>query len=400
MRIAFFDCFAGISGNMVLGALLDAGLDREKLEEELVKLGLSGYQIHVQSVHRRGLHGTHVEVEVSEKQPTRHLRDIEATILESTVPEVVKEHSLAIFRRLAEAEARVHGSSIEAVHFHEVGAVDAIIDVVGAALGLWLLGVEKVYASAVHVGRGTVECAHGTLPVPAPATLELLRGVPIYGRDIDSELVTPTGAAILATLAQTFGDAPPMKVAAIGYGAGTRELPLPNLLRLTIGETGAELEGFEEDSVTLIETNIDDMNPQWYEHVMEQLFDAGALDVFLTPIQMKHNRPAIQISVIVPMAELQAVLSVLFTETTTIGVRTSVKRRWKLQRERILVQTPLGAIHVKVSRRGRQILNLLPEHRDCQKIATERRVPLKEVHQVALESARSHLQSTSVEPDR
>jgi uncharacterized protein (TIGR00299 family) protein len=239
MKIAYFDCFSGMSGNMILGALLDAGLDLEAWQAELSKLQVSGYEIQVRSVERNGLHGTHVEVNVTETQPARHLHHIEAIITGSDLPEWVTTTSLAVFRRLAEAEARVHGASPQDIHFHEVGGVDAIVDIVGAALGLWLMGVDQVYASAVHVGRGTVECAHGVLPVPAPATMELLTGVPIYGRDVDAELVTPTGAAIVTTLAQAFGSSPPMTVKNIGYGAGTRELPIANLLRVTIGDATA-----------------------------------------------------------------------------------------------------------------------------------------------------------------
>lgn len=236
MRIAYLDCFSGISGNMVLGALLDAGLELERLQGELARLNLDGYQIVAREVHRRGLKGTYVEVQTEEQYVGRHLQDIEGIIDASALPDAVKEQSRAIFRRLAQAEAKVHGEPIEHVHFHEVGAVDAIVDVVGSAIGFWLLGVEKVYASHVHVGRGTIECAHGCIPLPAPATAELLQGVPIYGRDVDAELVTPTGAAILTTLAAGYGPGPAMIVSRIGYGAGTRDLPIANLLRISIGE--------------------------------------------------------------------------------------------------------------------------------------------------------------------
>ena len=236
MRIAYLDCFSGISGNMVLGALLDAGLELERLQAELAKLNLTGYQIIAREVRRRGLKGTYVEVEAEEQHMGRHLQDIEEIIESSALPLPVKEQSRAIFNRLARAEAKVHGEPIDHVHFHEVGAVDAIVDVVGSCIGFWLMGVEKVYASYVHVGRGTIECAHGCIPLPAPATAELLQGVPIYGRDIDAELVTPTGAAILTTMAAAYGGGPAMVVSQIGYGAGTRELPIANLLRISIGE--------------------------------------------------------------------------------------------------------------------------------------------------------------------
>jgi len=395
MRIAYFDCFSGIGGNMILGALVDAGLEVERLKTELAHLPVSGctsgYTLKVQKVRRRGLRGTYVEVEVSEKGVERHLHEIEEIIGGSDLPDDVKAQSLAIFQRLAEAEAHVHGIPVERVHFHEVGAMDAIVDVVGAAVGLWLLGIERVYASPVHVGRGTVTCAHGTLPVPAPATQELLRGVPIYGRDVDAELVTPTGAAILTTLVAKFGAAPPMQVEQVGYGAGGHDLPLPNLLRVSIGTTTGEVGGYEEDVVTVIETNIDDMNPQLYEHVMGQLFDAGALDVFLTPIQMKRNRPGVQLSVLVAEERVADALDVLFAETTTIGVRTYPMRRWKLGRERIVVETRYGPVGVKVARRDGAVVNVAPEYRECQRVARERGVPLKEVCQVALEAARAQV---------
>ncbi len=384
--IAYLDCFSGVSGNMVLGALLDAGLELERLEAELARLPISGYTVKVEAVKRHGIRGTHIEIEVSEQGVERHLHHIEEIIQDSDLPEEVKARGLAIFRRLAQAEAKVHGAPVESIHFHEVGAMDAIVDVMGAAIGLWLLGVERVYASPVHVGRGAVECAHGILPVPVPATLELLQGVPIYGRDVDAELVTPTGAAILTTVTESFGGVPMMRVKQIGYGAGTRELPIPNLLRLSVGEVDEKAESHEEDNATLIETNIDDMNPQWYEHVTARLFAAGALDVFLTAIQMKRGRPATQLSVLVPEERVADALDILFAETTTIGARAHPVRRWKLKREIVSVETVYGPIDVKVARRGEMVLNVTPEYRDCQRIATEQGVPLKRVHQAVMEA--------------
>ena len=395
--IAYLDCFSGISGNMVLGALLDTGLELERLEAELARLPISGYKLKVETVKRRGMKGTHVEVEVSEQGVERHLHHVEEIITGSGLPDTVQQRGLAIFRRLAQAEAKVHGAPVESIHFHEVGAMDAIVDVMGAAIGLWLLGVEKAYASPVHVGRGTVKCAHGVLPVPAPATLELLQGVPIYGRDVDAELVTPTGAAILTTVAESFGEIPLMRVKQIGYGAGTRELPIPNLLRLSIGtmdvigETSEKVEGYERDTATLIETNIDDMSPQWYEHVSARLFEAGALDVFLTSIQMKRGRPATQLSVLATDDLVSGMLDVLFKETTTIGVRAHPVQRWKLTREIVTVETEYGPIAIKVSRRDEEVLNIAPEYRDCQRVAAEHGVPLKQVHQIALEAAHRQL---------
>ena len=242
MKIAYVDCFSGASGNMFLGALLDAGLEIDRLEAELANLQVDGYKMEIRSVRRHGLHASYVDVVVTEEQPCRHLAEITDIIHNSPLPEPVQDQSLGIFGKLAEAEARVHGTTVDKIHFHEVGAVDAIVDIVGAAIGFRLLEVEQVYASPVHVGRGTIQCAHGTLPVPAPATLELLKGVPIYGRDVDAELVTPTGAAILTGLVSGFGDTPPMIVEQVGYGAGKRELPWPNLLRISIGTTAARAE--------------------------------------------------------------------------------------------------------------------------------------------------------------
>jgi hypothetical protein len=391
MKVAYLDCFSGISGNMMLGALLDAGLEQSRLETELAKLSVGGYQLRVKRVRRSNLAGTHVEVLIDETGIERHLHHIQGIIQASDLDPSVKKTSLQVFNRLAHAEAAVHGEPVEQIHFHEVGALDAIVDVVGSVAGLWLLGVETVYSSHVHIGRGTLTCAHGVLPVPAPATAELLRGVPVYGRDVEAELVTPTGAALLTTLATGYGAAPPMRVEQIGYGAGTRDLSLPNLLRISIGEALEGSEGYEHDDATLIETNIDDMNPQFYGHVTEALFARGALDVFVTPIQMKHNRPGAQLSVLVAQDQLEAILETLFAETTAIGVRTSLTHRWKLPRENLAVQTPYGRIAVKVASRGGQVVNLSVEYRDCQQAAAQHRVPVKEVHQSAMAAARALL---------
>jgi pyridinium-3,5-bisthiocarboxylic acid mononucleotide nickel chelatase len=387
MRVAYLDCFSGISGNMMLGALLDAGLELAKLEAELALLRVDGFRLEVNRVQRNGLTGLHVEVLTEERGVARHLHHIEEIIENSNLVPAVKAKSVAVFRRLAQAEASVHGEPVEHVHFHEVGALDAIVDIVGSVAGLWLLGVEQVYSSPVHIGRGTVECAHGVLPVPAPATAYLLQGVPVYGRDVDSELVTPTGAALLTTLASGYGAAPPMRVDHIGYGAGTRILPLPNLLRISIGEALGNADGYEHDSAIVVETNIDDMNPQLYEHVMNRLFAAGALDVYLTPIQMKRNRPGTLLSILVSDEHLGEVIEVVFAETTAIGVRTCPTHRWKLGREQMLVQTRFGEIGVKVARRGERVFNLAPEYRECQAAAERHQVPVKEVCREALAAA-------------
>jgi len=397
MNVAYFDCFSGISGNMVLGALLDAGLSQPDLQDGLGQLGVTGYTLRAEPVAKRGLRGTHVTVEIDHHGPERHLHHIEEIITGSSLSASIQERSLAIFRRLAEAEAKVHGAPVDHVHFHEVGALDAIVDVVGAVIGFDLLEVERVYASPVRLGRGTVQCAHGVIPVPAPATAELLRGVPTYGRDVDAELVTPTGAAILTTLAEGYGSAPPMKVDRIGYGAGTRDLPHPNLLRVSLGQAFQEKTSsdYERDRVTVVETNIDDMNPEFYEHVMERLFEAGALDVFMTPITMKHSRPAVQLSVLVPDGRLPAVVDALVTETTTIGVRFNTRERWKLVRRHSQVDTMYGPVGVKVAYRGDVVLNAAPEAQDCRRLASEHGVAMKDIYTEAQVAARDQLKGGS-----
>ena len=384
-KVAFFDCFSGISGNMALRALLDCGITPDTLRGELAKLNLGGYRQEITETNKAGLRGMSVEVRMEEHQPHRHLTDIETIIHAGALAERVRERSLRTFRALAEAESKVHGEPVEKIHFHEVGAVDAIMDIVGTAICLELLGVEKVYSSPLHIGAGTVQSAHGLLPVPAPATAELLRGVPVYGRDVDAELVTPTGAALLAGLAADFGGAPPMRVERVGYGAGTRDLPWANLLRVTVGS--AE-DAPAVERVLVVEANIDDMNPQWYEHVLERLFDAGALDVYLTPIQMKRNRPAVTLGMLVDESKLDGALGALFSETTTIGVRMHPVERRKLEREDRTVETAYGPVKVKIARWEKQVMNAAPEYRDCLRLAEEKRIPLKEVWQAALAASR------------
>ena len=385
MKLAYFDCPSGISGDMVLGAILDAGLELDALRQALGGLHLSGYEVVARKVMRGGLAGTLVEVHTQD-DVERKLTDVLAIIEGSAVPQEVKTTARAIFTRLAEVEARIHGLSVEEVHFHEVGGLDAIVDVVGSLLGLRLLGVagERVYASALPLGRGFVRCAHGLLPLPAPATLELLKGVPVYGLDVEAELVTPTGAAIITALARSFGPPPSIRVERVGYGAGRRELPILNLLRLIIAHAPGEL---DEDTVILLETNIDDMNPELYEHVMGRLFQQGALDVFLTPIQMKHNRPAVMLSVIVGEKDVDETLRVIFGETTTLGVRVQEVRRKKLARESVVIDTCYGPIAVKVARLGGVIKNIAPEYEECRQIAEQHRLPLKEVYEEAKRAA-------------
>jgi uncharacterized protein (TIGR00299 family) protein len=385
--IAYFDCFSGISGNMTLGAFLDCGIEPDSLRAELKKLNLGGYRLETREIRKAGLRGISVEVPVEGEQPHRHLKDIEAIIAAGSLSERVRERSLLAFRKLARAEAKVHGEPVEKIHFHEVGAVDAIVDIVGAAVCLEMLGVEKVYSSPLHIGAGTVNSAHGLLPVPAPATAELLGGIPVYGRDVDAELVTPTGAALLLAMEADFGGAPPMRVERTGYGAGTRDLPWANLLRVSIGraEAGGGTAGGER--VMVVEANIDDMNPQWYEHVFDRLLGAGALDVYLTPIQMKRSRPAVTLGLMVDEPKLDEALGILFAETTTIGVRLHPVERRKLEREERTVETPYGPVRVKTARWGGRVMNTAPEYRDCLRLAEEKGVPLKEIWQAAITAA-------------
>jgi uncharacterized protein (TIGR00299 family) protein len=386
MKIAYFDCFSGISGDMTLGALVDAGCNLAEMEAHLRRLPVSGWKISSEKVVRRGFRATQVKVESSDPQRHRSLSDILQLIERAGLPLPIAERAARIFRRLGEAEALVHGMPIEKVHFHEVGAVDAIVDIVGAATGFEQLGVEEFFCSALNVGGGRVDTQHGNLPVPAPATAELLRGAPTYSNGIQRELVTPTGAAIVATMASQFGPQPAMTVAAIGLGAGSAELAeQPNVLRLFIGETAARgadatLSGpvLDEDIIVL-EANLDDMSPQVYGYFAERALEAGALDVFSIPVQMKKNRPGQLVMVLCKPADREKLSDLLFRETTTLGVRQSNVKRRTLQRESIAVETSFGSIRMKIARLNGQILNVAPEYEDCQKVAAERGVPLKQV---------------------
>ena len=388
-KIAYFECFSGASGNMILGALIDAGVALDTLRSELQKLNVSGFELVCTRVMRNGISATHVDVKTEETHAHRHLHHIAAIIEHSSLAPTIKENAIRIFTRLAEAEAKVHNTTPERIHFHEVGALDAIVDIVGAAIGLHLLGVDTIYVSPFSLGTGFVTCAHGTIPVPAPATVELLKGKPVRQSDIEAELVTPTGAAILSTLGTHFDTPPLCRFDVVGYGAGTRELSIPNVLRLSVGEIAANT-SCDSDTVTVLETNIDDMNPQWYDYVFERLYAAGALEVFLTPALMKKNRPGNLLTVIMPAAVRDAVIDILLRETTSIGVRWHETQRAKALREFRAVETPFGAISVKIARLGEQMVNVTPEYDDCRRAAEQHGVPLKHVYQAALEAAKSN----------
>lgn len=490
MKLAYFDCFSGISGDMTLGALIAAGANVEALREGLAGLGLSGWELRLRQVVRHGIAATDVEVYVegwhepsrdpghphgpthdqehshdhhpsppgdagwregtlpstsshgahghshahetsTEHRPSsaqhpaardtphsratplhphRGLKEIRRLIAESALPEAVKEQATAVFQRLGEAEARVHACDVEQIHFHEVGAVDSIVDIVGSVLALHLLGVEKVVCSPLPTGRGFIRVAHGVMPLPAPATMELLRGLPTVPSEIEAELVTPTGAALMATLATQWGPMPPMRVSAIGYGAGKKEFAIPNLLRVCIGESidarstlndqrapwpkheaPTMQHETEATTVALLETNLDDLNPQLYGYVMERLFAAGALDVTLTPIQMKKNRPAVTLGVLCEPTAVAAMAEIVFAETSALGVRYSEWRRICLEREWVEVPTEYGAIRVKVGRHEGRVHVVTPEFDDCRRAAEATGTPLKEVQAAAVAAAREIL---------
>jgi uncharacterized protein (TIGR00299 family) protein len=389
LKIAYFDCFSGVSGDMILGALVDAGLEVSELEAELSQLPVRGFRLQAEKTTRCGIRGTKLSVITEEHRTERHLPDINEIIDRSALSDDIKDSSRKIFAELAGVEAAIHQKSVDEVHFHEISGLDSIVDVVGSLLGLRKLGLGAVYASRIHVGTGFVECRHGTLPVPAPATLELLKGVPVYSKGIESELATPTGVAILKCVAKGFGPMPEMTVDRIGYGAGSRELEIPNLLRICIGE--ACQDRYAGDEVLLLETNIDDMNPEFFGHVSERLLTQGALDVFMTPIYMKKNRPATLLSVLTAKEKLDGVLSTVFSETTTLGVRIHSVDRRVLARETISVKTTFGDVRVKVGRIGGEVKTMAPEYEDCREIAARQGVPLKDVYEAAKAACRETL---------
>jgi len=387
MRIAYFDCFSGISGDMLVGALLDAGLKIEILEKELNKLNLSGYQLEVNRVLKKGISASQFKVKIQEKGVERRFKDILNILEESKLDEEIKNEVKKIFFKIAEAESKIHQKNIEKIHFHEIGGLDSIIDISSAVIGIKALEIKEIYSSPLPLGKGFVKCAHGIFPLPAPATLELLKNIPTYSGGMEGEMVTPTGAAIISTLTKDFGERPLMKIEKIGYGAGEREFSIPNLLRVSIGEKILRdsdlIDSYVHDEALLIETNIDDMNPEFYNYIMDKLFSQGALDVFLTPIQMKKNRPAQMFSIIVYEQNLKEILKVLFSESTTLGVRIKEVKRLKLTQQNFIAETKYGKIKVKVGIFREDIKTIAPEYQDCQKIAQQHQVPLKEVYEEA-----------------
>ncbi|MDF2876567.1 MAG: larC 1 [Sporomusa sp.] len=395
-KTIYLDCFAGISGNMLLGALIDIGAPEELLRAELAKLPVTGYELSITRVDKGGISALYLDVRVDDTgHHHRNLADIMNIIEQAALTPVVKETSKQIFTRLAEAEARVHGVPVDEIHFHEVGAVDSIVDIIGVAWALDYLGVEQIYASRLHVGSGFVKCCHGLIPVPAPATAELLRGIPFYQGDIAKELVTPTGAAVVATLGRGYGPMPDGFISShVGYGAGTWDLDIPNVLRLYLGEIPADvisgqIEGQDDKPYLVVEANIDDQNPELYSYIMDKLFAAGALDVWLTPIIMKKGRPATKLSALL-LEDCQAkIAEVILEETTSIGMRFYPVTRAIANREFIVVGLPWGDVKVKISSYQGKICNVAPEYEDCRKIAEELGLPLKVIQHLALKEAMS-----------
>ena len=395
MTTAYFDCLSGVSGDMVLGAVVDAGLEPDRLQQEVDRLAV-GVRLRCETVSRCGLRATRVHVEIDGQAPESehhldpghpphtHLKDLLSRIDGSALDEADKACARRVFRRLAEVEAGIHQVPVETVQLHEVGAVDSIVDVVAAVRALEWLAPDRVIASPLNVGSGTVQCAHGELPVPAPATAELLLGVPTYAQGPPAEMVTPTGALIVTEYAEAYGPAPPMRVERIGYGAGGRNpAGRPNVLRALVGEgtgTGAL------ERVVVLESQIDDMNPQLYGVLMDRLAAAGALDVFYAPIQMKKNRPGTLVTVVAPPGRREALSDILFRESTTIGLRVTETERERLDREAVAVETPIGSVRVKVARRDGAIRNAAPEFEDCARLAAEQRLPIKEVQAIAVKA--------------
>ena len=440
MKVLYFDCFSGASGDMVLGALLDAGVRLDHVREAMASLPLEGVELDVERVDRSGIGATKFHVRVAgqpiggghDHAPDAHghghdhghgqnhqghdhghtqtdagapagqhehhhrgLSEISALVDASAVSPAAKTRAKTLFRRLAETEAEIHQMPVEEVHLHEVGAIDSIVDIVGAVVALEAVGADRVVSSALNVGSGTVTCAHGTLPVPAPATARLIRGVPVYSSGAQAELLTPTGALIITDYAETFGPLPAMRVDRIGYGAGARNLPAgPNVLRVLIGETGTETGA---DRVVVIESEIDDMNPQIYGVLMDRLLAAGALDVFYAPIQMKKNRPGTLVTVVARPQDRATMTAELFRETTTIGVRVLEMERECLSREQLIVETPLGPVRFKTATHGGVVVNAAPEFDDCVALARARGVSVKEVQAIATKAYLDAQQSSRPE---
>ncbi|MFH1862317.1 MAG: nickel pincer cofactor biosynthesis protein LarC [bacterium] len=378
MITLFFDCYSGVSGDMILAALLDLGVDQQEWLKRLAGLSVGDFEVRLERTKRQGLSAHQIYIEVKQPQSERHLSQIREIIDSSRLSEKVKTDALAVFRCLAEAEARVHGVSVEEVHFHEVGAVDAIVDVVGVCIALEMLEVNWIYSSTVSLGSGFAQCQHGVMPLPPPATAEILRGSPVHLTGIETELATPTGAAILKTLADFNPPPGDLKLLKVGYGAGKKVIPqLPNVLRALLFDQGGDLQA---DQALLIETNIDDMNPELYPYVIQRLLESGAMDAYLIPVIMKKGRPGIILSTLCSPQLKDILLNVIFRETSTLGLRIQRVDRLKLIRQEIQVKTPWGAIRGKESEWEGQV-RVTPEFEDCKRISLEKGVPLQQVYE-------------------
>ena len=385
MKVLYFDLIGGASGDMILGALIDAGVPAEKLTEMLAGLKLDEFELIATPIEKNGFQATKVDIQVGEQPPERHLKEILEVIRNSSLPTSIQNRAIRIFRKIASVEAGIHNKSVDHVHLHELGGTDTIVDVTGALLALDFLGVSHIYASPIPLGSGFIKGAHGQIPLPAPATIGLLKGLPVRKTDIKAELITPTGAALLAELVNDFFPPPEMKVEAVGYGAGTRDLPIPNLLRVMIGET-AETGNQIREQLILLESNLDDLNPEIYPYVMESLFNAGALDVCLVPVQMKKNRPGTQIQVLVEVQKAEDMREILFRETSTLGIRQTQVDRFSLPRNILEVSTNFGIVRIKVAGEGTKFQKASPEYEDCQKLARENNIPIQQVYQEAVKA--------------
>lgn len=388
MKTLYLDCYSGISGDMTVGALIDAGADFDRIRVGLESLNVPGFTVEAPKVIKKGVFATQFKViEEQREHAHRHLRHVVDIINKGLLPQPVKQAAIETFEIIAEAEAQVHGTTKEKIHFHEVGAIDSIVDIVAAQLAFHLLGIERVVCSPLHVGSGTVRCAHGIMPVPAPATALILTGAPTYGGKVEGELVTPTGAALAKHRASSYGPMPPMSVEAIGYGAGTKDLPdRANVLRVLIGRASAAFAG-DTETITVVEANLDDMSGELFPPLVQALITAGARDAFLTPVLGKKGRPAHTVTALCDDARLGAVIHALFTNSTTLGVRTRQEQRYILPRAVRKVATPWGEVRVKIGTFNDSTNSAAPEYEDCAALAAEHKVPVRRVYDHALAAA-------------
>ena len=385
-RVIYFDCFSGISGDMILGSLVDLGIDVKLIRKELKKINLKGYKLTSHQVKRNGIMGTKVNVvidpSIQKRNQARSFTDIKKLIVKSSLSENVKTDSIEIFRRIGTVEAKIHGTSLDKIHFHEIGAIDSIVDIVGGAICMSLLSIDIVFSSALNTGEGLINCEHGTIPIPAPATLKLLEGIPCYSSGTKNELTTPTGAAFIGYYGSKFGSLPKMNIMKSGYGAGSHEIKeIPNLLRVVLGEV---LIPSKIITMKVIETNIDDMNPEFYDHIMSQLLIAGAADVFLTAVHMKKNRPGTLLTTVVSNDKFHSIVQIILEETSTFGIRHYDVVRTELKRENKLIKTPFGKVRIKIGTFAGSRLTVSPEYEDCKKLALKKGIPVKRVYEETL----------------